>query len=478
MRSRRFVLLQLGLAMIVPVIIYFLMNRQLDGKEIVMHSSLMYMVGFEALLAFVIFLVMSIVAHQLRNIKILFVSLAYISIGTMLVFHGYALSRAELAASGQQSIYAQLALLMGSFWLWLSSLSADHRLVRWLGKHHKALLPVWSLLMVVGGLLDNLLIGDVVHEVLRSESIIKLVTIFILLLNTWTVYRHLITYMASRFSIQLAIVYNTGWTNTAQVILFATAVNMLGWWMYHSLLLMSMIVMMCAIVVEYRHTDSLATLARRMYRADPDRWIQTYMTSSVSELVKQTETKDAYTAGHNYRVTVYALKLGEEMGLSSTQLKSIALGTLVHDVGKLYVPDYVLNKPDKLAPDERKLIENHPLDGYNMCKQVGFMLEELAIIRSHHEKWDGTGYPDRLSGEAIPLVARVTAVADVYDALTSSRSYRKAMTHERAMSIIQEESGTHFDPRCVEAWVKVVNEEKPFFERMLSGHVDMKSSIS
>src|SRR5690606_2982000 len=143
-----------------------------------------------------------------------------------------------------------------------------------------------------------------------------------------------------------------------------------------------------------------------------------------------TETKDAYTAGHNYRVTVYALKLGEEMGLSSTQLKSIALGGLVHDVGKLYVPDYVLNKPGKLSTEERKLIENHPVDGYNMCKQIGFMLEELAIIRSHHEKWNGTGYPDQLAGEEIPLVARVIAVADVYDALTSSRSYRKAMSHE------------------------------------------------
>src|SRR5690606_21799888 len=128
----------------------------------------------------------------------------------------------------------------------------------------------------------------------------------------------------------------------------------------------------------------------------------------------------------------------------------------------------------KLEPDERKLIENHPLDGYNMCRQLGFMLEELAIIRSHHEKWDGTGYPDRLAGEAIPLVARVTAVADVYDALTSSRSYRKAMTHEKAMSIIQEESGTHFDPRCVEAWVKVVTEEKEFFQRMLTSHIELK----
>lgn len=474
MRSRSVVLLQLGFAMIAPVLVYFILNHYLHDKDILLHPSLVYMIGFEALLAVMIFLIMGIVAQQLRNVKILFVSLAFASIGAMLIFHSYSFSMLETGDSDRLSIYAQLTLLLGSFWLWLSSLSADHRLVRFLGKHKMALLPMWCIALLLGGLLDVIIPGDALFDLLYSDSGARITTLTILLVNTWTVYRHLITYMASRFSIQLAIVYCTGWMNTAQVILFAISSSELGWWTYHSLLLLSMIVMIIVMFAEYRYTDSLTTLVKRLNRAEPDRWIETYITPSVSELVKQTEMKDAYTAGHNYRVTVYALKLGEEMGLSSTQLKSIALGGLVHDVGKLHVPDYVLNKPGKLEPDERKLIENHPLDGYNMCRQLGFMLEELAIIRSHHEKWDGTGYPDRLAGEAIPLVARVTAVADVYDALTSSRSYRKAMTHEKAMSIIQEESGTHFDPRCVEAWVKVVTEEKEFFQRMLTSHIELK----
>lgn len=476
MRSRGLVMLQLGLAMVTPILIYFWLNRLVFNNSVVLHSSIIYLIGFEALLAIIIFLVMGIVAQQLRNIKILFVSLAYASIGAMLLCHGFS-PMLGTGDSAQHFIFAQLALLLSSFWLWLSSLSADHRLVRWLGKHRKALMPVWCVLLVLIGLLILLVADDSFKQFLYSRNGARLTTFFILLFNTWTVYRHLITYMASRFSIQLAIVYGTGWMNTAQVILFTLAPEALNWWMFHGLLFLAMLVMMIVLVLEYRHTESLTASVKRLYRADPDRWIQTYMTPSVSELVKQTETKDAYTAGHNYRVTVYALKLGEEMGLSSTQLKSIALGGLVHDVGKLYIPDYVLNKPDKLTQDERKLIERHPVDGYNLCKQVGFMVEELAIIRSHHEKWDGTGYPDRLEGEAIPLVARVTAVADVYDALTSSRSYRKAMTHEKAMSIIKEESGSHFDPRCVEAWVRIVEEEKEFFEQMLSSHKNMRSII-
>lgn len=475
MRSRGLVLLRLGLAMVTPIVIYFWLDRQSYNYDALKHSSFIYMIGIVALLAIIISVVMGVVAQQVRNIKILFVSLAYASIGGMLILHGLSVPKLGVVSEQHFFLYGQLALMLSSCWLWLSSLSADHRLVRYLTKHRRKLLPLWCTVLIAAGIMIWIAESIEGNVVLFHNNTIRLATLVILLLNTWTVYRHLITYMASRFSIQLAIVYSTGWLNTAQVVLATISPNGIGWWAYHILLFLSMIVMMIVIVNEYSHNESLTDSLKQLYRADPDRWIQTYMTSSVSELVKKTETKDAYTAGHNYRVTVYALKLGEEMGLSSSQLKSIAQGGLVHDVGKIFIPDYVLNKPDKLTDEERKLIEKHPLDGYNMCKQIGFMLEELAIIRSHHEKWNGSGYPDQLSGETIPLVARVTAVADVFDALTSSRSYRKAMTLEKAMMIILEESGKHFDPRCVDAWKKLVDEERGFFEQMLSSHSNPKS---
>ncbi|MEK4251626.1 HD-GYP domain-containing protein [Paenibacillus sp. FSL W7-1287] len=470
MRSRRLVLLQLGLAMIIPIIIYYWLQQLPFNHDTIKHSSFIYMIGMVALLAIIISVVIGVVAHQIRNIKVLFVSLAYASIGGMLILHGLSIPRLGAVSEQHFYLYAQLALVLSSCWLWLSSLSADHMLVRYLIKHRKKLMPISCAAMVVVGLVIWIAESNEGNVILFHDHTIRLTTLIILLLNTWTVYRHLITYMASRFSIQLAIVYSTGWLNTAQVVLATTSPNGIGWWVHHILLFLSMMVLMIVIVNEYSNNESLKDLVKQLYRADPDRWIQTYMTQSVSELVKKTEAKDAYTAGHNYRVTVYALKLGEEMGLSSSQLKSIAQGGLVHDVGKIFIPDYVLNKPGKLTDDERRLIEKHPLDGYNMCRQIGFMIEELAIIRSHHEKWNGTGYPDKLSGESIPLVARVTAIADVFDALTSSRSYRRAMSLEKAMSIINEESGEHFDPRCVEAWKKLIDEEKDFFEQMLSSH--------
>src|SRR5690606_31777783 len=115
---------------------------------------------------------------------------------------------------------------------------------------------------------------------------------------------------------------------------------------------------------------------------------------------------------------------------------------------------------EKLSPEERQVIEQHTLRGYEMCRGLGFMKEELEIIRSHHEKWDGTGYPDKLAGDQIPLLARIVAVADVYDAMTSDRSYRSAWTHAQAMALLREGKGTHFDPVCVDAW-KLLCEREP-----------------
>ena len=136
----------------------------------------------------------------------------------------------------------------------------------------------------------------------------------------------------------------------------------------------------------------------------------------------------------------------------------------MHDVGKISIPDSILNKPGKLSNEEREIIEQHPLSGYEMCRDLGFMKEELSIIRSHHEKWDGSGYPDKLKGEEIDLLARIVAVADVYDALTSERSYRKAWSHSNAMNLLMKERGKHFDPKCVNAWISLCDRNPSVYQ--------------
>lgn len=188
------------------------------------------------------------------------------------------------------------------------------------------------------------------------------------------------------------------------------------------------------------------------------------VSSTVLGLIVAIESRDRYTAGHNIRVAFYALKLAEQVGLESQQLKSLFRATLVHDIGKIGVPDYILNNPGALSDSERKIIEQHPQVGYDMCAKLGFKKEELDIILLHHEKWDGTGYPKRLASHDIPRLVRIVTIADVYDALTSERSYRQAWSHEDAMRFIISHAGKIFDPALVSDWVKI-NKTMPLIQQ-------------
>ena len=146
------------------------------------------------------------------------------------------------------------------------------------------------------------------------------------------------------------------------------------------------------------------------------------------------------------------------MGITGVELEAINTGALLHDIGKLGVPEYILLKPGRLTDEEFAKIKKHPEIGAAILDPVEFPWPVLPVVRSHHEKWDGTGYPDGLKGEDIPRTARILAVADVYDALTSSRSYRSAWTHERACEVIRKDRGTHFDPEIADAFLGVIEE--------------------
>lgn len=187
------------------------------------------------------------------------------------------------------------------------------------------------------------------------------------------------------------------------------------------------------------------------------------ITSTIRGLVIALEIRDRYTTGHSFQVAFYSLRLAQKMGLESKKLKVLFRTGVAHDIGKIGIPDSILNKPGKLTEDEIKLIQEHTLLGYKICLKLEFLQEELEVILHHHERWDGTGYPNRLKGSQIPLLARIAAVADIYDALTSSRSYRNAWSHEKAMAYIGENSGTIFDPLCVQYWIEL-NEKVPLLQ--------------
>ncbi len=166
------------------------------------------------------------------------------------------------------------------------------------------------------------------------------------------------------------------------------------------------------------------------------------------------EARDAYTSGHAKRVSEYAMLIAREMGLGVREIYTIQRGALLHDVGKVGVSDTVLLKPGKLTPEEREHIEAHPVIGANITAQVKFDEEIIDMVRHHHERFDGTGYPDKLKGEDISRNARILAVADALDAMLSDRPYRKGMEVEKALRLIREASGTQFDPGVVAALMR------------------------
>jgi putative two-component system response regulator len=175
----------------------------------------------------------------------------------------------------------------------------------------------------------------------------------------------------------------------------------------------------------------------------------------VSTLMRAAENRDADTGDHIARVSAYTGLIAEALGLGPTECRLMALAATMHDVGKIAVPDAILLKPGPLTPEERREMERHAERGQRILGGSASTVMRLAadIAASHHERWDGTGYPNRIAGEAIPLAGRIVAVADVFDALTTERPYKQAWSLEHARAYLAENAGAHFDPRVVDAFL-------------------------
>jgi putative nucleotidyltransferase with HDIG domain len=195
---------------------------------------------------------------------------------------------------------------------------------------------------------------------------------------------------------------------------------------------------------------------RRLIAALEAGWLQT-----IRSLASAVDAKDPYTRGHSQRVSALAVEIGRELGLSDPELKALEWGGLLHDLGKIGVPDPILGKSGKLTADELAIMREHPAIGAEILRDVEFLGDARHAVRSHHERWDGGGYPDRLAGPEIPLVARVVAAADIFDACTSQRPYQRAMAQEDAVEVLRGLGGTQIDPAVLEALLRVLARRAP-----------------
>lgn len=187
--------------------------------------------------------------------------------------------------------------------------------------------------------------------------------------------------------------------------------------------------------------------------------VQKSYRATLDALLAALNIRDTETEGHSERVAAYTMAMATRLGLSAQELHAIELGALLHDIGKIGVPDSILYKPGPLTPEEWEVMKQHPVIGYQMCVKVEALRPAAPIVLHHHERWDGKGYPHGLAGEAIPLGARIFAIADALDAMTSDRPYRKALSFAQARDEIVRCSGQQFDPHMVELFLEIPEEE-------------------
>jgi len=283
-----------------------------------------------------------------------------------------------------------------------------------------------------------------------------------LLLYGLLVWRALRTYLLTRRAADLAVVVGIVWLATALASMLTLSSWQLGWWAGHALELGGMALVGIPVALDLRRTAQSRPLAGDFRAAELVASEEAFLGSQVRALARRLAEKDEYTEEHTRRVAMRAVQVAEELGLSPVRLRELAIGGLLHDIGKLSVPDAILKKPAELNADEYAVIQRHPDWGLRLLRELGGFPEGVyRLVRDHHERLDGSGYPRGLRGRDLDLDTRILAVCDVYDALRSPRVYRAAWTHEDALALLRAGRGLLFDERCVTALERVLARERP-----------------
>lgn len=445
------------LGILLPLFLYIFL-RVVPALDPTIGTPLFHfqIVSITSLISLLISIAIGVAGARKRNLQVIYVSLAFISLAGLFSVHGLSTPGYILGPTRLVGVAAQLSVLTMALWLMLSTLPTQHPLSAWLSLRARNLVWIWTPLIIAAGiyaLYDPSVVDWVPVDQAPLRSFVALLTI---LMAVAAASRYYQSYRYSRFPFQLAMAYTGGWIAVSQIIITTGITFYLSWWIYHVLLLFAVIASILGLIAQYSQRDSLALSVRGLFSTDPRQRLEAAMSPSVRALITATEARDTYTAGHSYRVALGAVSLGSALNLPPQDLRVLAQGGIIHDVGKLQVPDRILNKPGPLTDEERREIERHTILGYEICARLGFMAAELDVIRSHHERLDGSGYPDQLSGERVSPLVRILGIVDVYDALTSARAYRPAWSQEEALDYLRQQSGSQFDPQYVQAWIDLI----------------------
>jgi hypothetical protein len=448
----------LGLILIAPAVILgaLLASPGLDALWMA-PAFHFYVVSGASLMAAVICALLIQAVRSVRETRILYLALSFMALGTLFSVHG-------LTTPGQlyDEVYAVLkaspwaSTFVGALFAVLSTVS-----VRGLTDEHGRRLSTFVFALATASFAAFIAVSLAFPTWLAwmptgDETFRYSLTAVIVAMLCFAAWRYYQSYQLARLGSQLAMVVGLVFLAEAQLALGLGRVYQYSWWEYHALFLLAFGAILAGWVWEYRRSNGVQAIAEALVMRDAMAQLNRGRDESLVRLADEIEAFDIDTFGHVGRVAAYAFVIGKELGLPPAALRRLVLAAQMHDIGKIGLPLGLLMKPGKLTEAEFDQMKTHTVKGWDIAQQVKALRDMGSIIRHHHERFDGGGYPDSLAGEEIPLESRIISAADTFDAVTSERPYRGAMTVEEAKTELRRVAGSQLDPRCVEALLNVL----------------------
>ncbi len=416
-----------------------------------------YVVSAATLLSAAACLILIVSARTIRETRIMFLALAYFALAVFFAVHGLGTPGFifdEAYASLGRSPW--LATLAAGFFAMLSVITIPAL------SHHTRLRTPEAIFAVSAGatcayfiisMLSPNWLADFPTQKEWFQHLLTVVTISMLLFAAW---RYFQSYLFARLPGQLAVAVGLVFLAEAQISLDFGVFWQYSWWLYHGLFLVSFATVLGGWTWEVVRAREGSAIADGLAMRDALTQLNRGRPNDLVALADQIENHDLETFKHTDRVAAFAYAIGRELGFNASRLRDLVLAAQMHDVGKIGLPYYILTKPGPLTEDEWAHIRQHPGKGFDILSRMNNMLPIAVVIRHHHERFDGTGYPDGAEGETIPLDARIISVADTFDALTSERPYRPAMTVEQAVIELRKVAGSQLDPKLVTVVTRLI----------------------
>ncbi len=437
----------------------FAVLRTWDGMDrLAMYpAEHFWIVSATALLSGMIGTALALSVESVRTTRTVYLALGFIAVALIFATHGlgtpgYIVDLDE--APNAVVISAGLSQFVGSVFIAMSILPASAPGARLVRDHASTLFGAAMVLLAayVATMVWRPEYWDFIPQGRRWETSLAVLTMLLLAVAGWRYFR---AWRLTELPGQLSMVLALAFLVQAQVSMYWGETWHLSWWMYHGLLLLAFLTLVAGWALEAARAKSLIVFSRALELADSlDRVTRADDSVRLDALEAAVESKDAYTRHHMGRVAEYAGAIARELGLAPERVELAVTAGRIHDVGKITIPDAVLLKPGRLTPDEFEMMKHHAHRGAHIARQSAALRHVADVIRAHHERFDGRGYPDGLAGEGIPLEARVVSVADVFDALTSNRVYRSMRPSAEAAAELERVAGTQLDPDCVDAFLR------------------------